>query len=462
MSPLGGNQIALSQPPAVIAVLDTGITTHADLPVMGDPIVTGSTNILAGYDFVSNTSFSGDGNGWDASALDPGDSVNSTEAAQAAFRQANCGVQDNSWHGSVVAGMLAAKTNNTTGVAGVNWHANVMPVRVAGKCGADLADIVAGMYWSAGLAIPSSIVQQEQGPGRPVGGSSTPAKVVNISFGGAGSCDPLYQDAINALRSVGVVVVASAGNEHGAVSRPANCRGVVAVAALSRYGFKSSYSNFGPEITVSTLGGDPAATSTHPDGGAWGSVLGDSMLLSIYPGSGTPPYAYHAGTSYSAPIVSGVISLMLDVNPNLSVDDIVEGLKLSARPHVTSNLMGACSNDNPGRCICTIGTCGSGIVDAYEAVRYASVLAAGQPSSSYARLSPGDVRLDNDGAVATSITTALTLAAQDRSANPPAANSAGNSSASVGGGGGGGALSPWDLLLLPMLGLWAWLNPRRQ
>jgi len=462
----GGNQVLASR--AVVAVLDTGITTHVDLPAMGATLVDGSSNILAGYDFVSNTNFSGDGDGWDASAIDPGDSVNSTQAAQAAFRQANCGVQDNSWHGTVVAGLLAAKTNNITGVAGVNWHANVMPIRVAGKCGADLADIVAGMYWAAGLGIPE-VVQQQERSNAVSGGYAAPmsfpaqqnsarARIVNISFGGTGACDSLYQQAIDALAQRNVVVVASAGNEHGAVSRPANCRGVVAVAALSRYGFKSSYSNFGPEVTVSTLGGDPGATSTHPDGGAWGSVLGDSMLLSIYPESAGNPYAYHAGTSYSAPIVSGIISLMLDVNPNLSVDAIIDGLKRSARPHVTSNLMGACSNDNPGRCICTTGTCGVGILDAYEAVRYASA----QPSSSYVRLASGAVRLDNDGAVADSISTALSLATQDRPANAPAANSTGNSSASVGGGGGGGALSLLDLLWLPMLGLWAWLNPRRQ
>jgi serine protease len=227
------------------------------------------------------------------------------------------------------------------------------------------------------------------------------------------------------------------------------------VAALSRYGFKSSYSNFGPEITVSTLGGDPGATQSHPDGGAWGSVLGDSMLLSIYPSAGNTPYAYHAGTSYSAPIVSGIISLMLDVNPNLRVDEIIEGLKVSSRPHVTSSLMGACSNDNPGRCICTKTTCGEGILDAHEAVLYASARFNAQ---AYTRLTSGAVRLDNDGDVATSISTALALAAQDRPANVPPASPAVTSA----GGGGGGALSLWDLLLLPMLGLWAWLNPRRQ
>jgi serine protease len=453
---------------AIVAVLDTGIALHEDLPVMGDPTVAGSSNILAGYDFVSNTNFSGDGNGWDDSAVDPGDSVNSSEAALAAFRQASCGVQDNSWHGTVVAGLLAAKTDNSTGVAGVNWHARVMPVRVAGKCGADLADIVSGMYWAAGLSIPAQVMQQEQDNARvggytasspPASGSSTPAKVVNISFGGSGPCDALYQEAIDALTQAGVVVVSSAGNEHGSVSRPANCRGVVAVAALNRNGFKSSYSNFGPEVTVSTLGGDPSSTSKHPDGGAWGSELGDSMLLSIYPEAGGSQYAFHAGTSYSAPIVSGVISLMLDVNPALTVADIIQGLKLSARPHVTSSLMGTCSNSNPGRCICTTGTCGAGILDAYEAMRYADIRKT-QPASSYVRLTTGAVRLDNDGAVASSIATALTLAAQDRPAN--ATQTLAAPASSGGGSGGGGALSPWELLLLPLLGVWAWLNPRRQ
>jgi serine protease len=464
----GSNQVVSSR--AVVAVLDTGIALHEDLPVMGAATVAGSSNILAGYDFVSNSNFSGDGDGWDASAIDPGDSVNSSQAAQTAFRQAGCGVQDNSWHGSVVAGLLAAKTDNVTGVAGVNWHARVMPVRVAGKCGADLSDIVAGMYWAAGLDIPEAVRQQERSNAAsagyaaptvfPPGQGSARARIVNISFGGAGACDSLYQQAIDALAQRNVLVVASAGNEHGAVSRPANCRGVVAVAALNRNGFKSSYSNFGSEITVSTLGGDPSATQSHPDGGAWGSVLGDAMLLSIFPDGAGNPYAFHAGTSYSAPIVSGIVSLMLDVNPALSVADIIQGLQVSARPHVTSSRMGACSNDNPGRCICTTGTCGAGIVDAYEAVQFASARLNAQ---AYARLTPGAVRLDNDGDVDVSITTALTLAAQDRPANPPVATNGGNSTSSVSsGGGGGGALSLWDLLLLPMLGVWVWVNPRRQ
>lgn len=458
----GGNQALASR--AVVAVLDTGIRSHEDLPTMGAALVAGSSNILPGHDFVSNPAFAGDGDGWDASALDPGDGVSASQAVTPAFVRAQCGVQSNSWHGTIVTGVLAAKSNNGLGVAGVNWHAQVMPVRVAGKCGADLADIVAGMYWAAGKSVPSQIVQQEQrsasdggyaAPVAPLAGSSTPARVVNISFGGSGSCDSLYQEAIDALASSGVVVVAAAGNEHGAVSRPGNCRGVVAVAALNRTGFKATYSNFGSEITVSTVGGDPGPSSDHPDGGAWGSLLGDSLLLSIFPDpvNGSVPYAYHAGTSYSAPIVSGVISLMLDVNPALSVSQIIEGLKVSSRPHVVSSLIGACTNENPGRCICTSNTCGAGIVDASEALRYA------QSPSTYTRTRvPVDLSTD-DARVASAISAAVSLSAQDRGANVATLSTSSGSSS----GGGGGALGWLDIsALLGLLALGWRFSLRRQ
>ena len=77
------------------------------------------------------------------------------------------------------------------------------------------------------------------------------------------------------LAAKGVVVVAAAGNEHGAVTRPANCRGVIGVAALNRDGFKSSYSNFGTGVAIATGGGDPRLL------GNWGMALGDDGLLTL-------------------------------------------------------------------------------------------------------------------------------------------------------------------------------------
>jgi serine protease len=338
---------------AVVAVLDTGITAHPDL--------TGRT--LPGYDFVGDTTFSNDGTGRDADPADPGDWVDSSDLANAAF--AGCVQEDSSWHGTVIAGQIAALVNNGEGGAGINQQGRVLPVRVAGKCGADLVDIVDAMRWAAGLAVAG------------VPANPNPARIVNISFGGSAACGSAYQAAVDELRAAGVVVVAAAGNEHGAVSRPASCSGVVGVVALNRDGFKSNYSNFGSALAASgiaTVGGDDAD-------GAW-ATLADGGLLSpwnngtrgpVAPGSASfEGYAGLYGTSFSAPVVAGTLSLMLAVNPQLSATQMVEGLRRSARPHVASPVIGACSDANPGRCLCSTATCGAGILDALEALRFAA------------------------------------------------------------------------------------------
>ena len=333
---------------AVVAVLDTGITPHPEL----------AGRVLKGHDFVSDTVFSNDGDGRDADPSDPGDWVSASDLSNSRFN--GCEQQKSSWHGTLIAGMLAAITDNQAGVAAINQAGRVLPVRVAGKCGATVADIVDGMRWAAGLAVA----------GAPV--NANPARIVNISFGSQTGCGPEYQTVIDELRAHGVLVVAAAGNEHGAAGRPANCNGAIGVVALNRDGFKAHYSNFGSALTASgiaTVGGDDSG------GGAWGSVLADSGLLTVWndglQGPGSPGYAFLFGTSFSAPLVAGSLSLMLSVNPALSADQLLAGLRASARPHVTSPLIGACSDLNPGRCICTVQTCGAGMLDAEQAVRYA-------------------------------------------------------------------------------------------
>lgn len=413
---------------APMAILDTGRVAHEDLWSRN----TEPSRALAGYDFVSDVAFSGDGNGREADESDPGDFVSSSEASSTVFQQLGCGVQSSSWHGLAIEGIVSAKANNGVGMAGIHWSPRVMSVRVAGKCGASKDDIVAAMYWASGASVPSAF-----GTAMPLA-SGVQAKVVNISFGGIESCDNAYQTAINDLKTRGTVVVASAGNEHGAVSRPANCQNVVAVAALNRLGLKATYSNFGSQITVSTVGGDPGASSTYTDAGAWGSVLGDAGLLTVgnsgsqSPAAAQNEYFLYAGTSFSAPIVSGVIALMFDVNPALTVDQVIAGLKASARPHVTTSLVGACTASNPGRCRCTTSTCGAGIVDADEALRFAA-----NPSG-YVNPNLAAVNLDSNPTVRLKLEQALTIASQDRGAN---INTAATTQTSSGGGGGafGGA-----------------------
>ncbi len=393
-------------PTAVVAVLDTGITSHPDL----------SGHVLAGYDFVSDVKFANDGSGRDADPSDPGDFVSSADLADAHY--SGCVVENSTWHGTVIAGIVAAATDNATGVAGINWNGRVVPVRVAGKCGADVVDIVDGMRWAGGLAVT----------GAPA--NLNPARVINISFGGSSACGSAYQTAVNELKAAGVVVVAAAGNEHGAPTRPASCAGVVGVVALNRDGFKTNYSNFGNVLTgsgLATVGGDDASDPAA----RWNALADPGILTVVNHGAqapGVPGYAYQWGTSFSAPVVSGTVSLMLSVNPSLTYAQIVDGLRRSARPHVTSPRIAACSDANPGRCLCTTSTCGAGILDAEQAVLFATNPAAYvAPALSAAIIDNADVA-------------AAAALGPDRAANvvvdPPTSS----------GGGGGGAMSAGWLL----------------
>lgn len=390
-----------------VAVLDSGYTDHPDL----------AGRVRPGHDFVSEVEYANDGNGRDADPHDPGDWVSEADRSAHPALFGDCDVAPSSWHGTAILGQLAAQTGNAGGMAALRWSGDVLAVRVAGKCGATVADIVDAIRWSAGLSVEG------------VADNPTPARVISLSFGGDAACSPAYQEAIDDVARVGAVVVASAGNDSAAVSRPANCRGVVAVAALNRDGFKAYYSNFGPEITVATVGGD------YQEEGRWGPMLGDGGLLTLYNDGaerpGTAQYAYFAGTSFAAPIVAGTAALMLDRNPQLSVAQLVDGLQRSARPHVGSTVLPVCSSDAPTRCICADGQCGSGILDAAEALRYAV-----SPADFVAQTLPVPV-LDS-----AELRSAIALGSDSEASERSASVSSGTE-------GGGGALGlPWLAALL--------------
>lgn len=404
--------------PVVVAVLDTGITPHADL----------QGRVLPGHDFVSELEYANDGDGWDADASDPGDWVSSADKLRDPQAYAGCNIEDSSWHGTIVAGIVAANANNGMGGAGIHWGAAILPVRVAGKCGAGVLDIVEGMRWAGGLPVAG------------VAPNKNPARIINISFGGNAACGQAYQTVVDELQAKGVVVVAAAGNDWSSQpSRPASCRGVVGVAGLNRDGFKTNYSNFGATLSatgIATAAGDDLGDSAAHSG-AWRSALADSGLLSlINTGTTTPSadaYARLYGTSFAAPQVAGTVAHMLSLNPALTHGQIVAGLRLSARPHVTSPKIGECSDANPGRCICTTATCGAGILDAEQAMIYATM-----PDSYVPPRRVPEV-IDN-----ADVDAALALAPQDRPPKGPqvAPDSDG------GGDSGGGAMGGFWLLAL--------------
>ena len=317
----------------IVAIADTGSRPHPD-----------AAPGLPGYDFITDPVIANDGDGRDASPLDPGDGVTLADMQS----HPELSATTSSWHGEFVAGIVGALSNDTIGIAGVNWNARILHVRVLGRGGGDDADILDGIRWAAGFSVPG------------VPDNPNPAHVINMSLGGNGPCDASYQDAFNSIITAGKVIVLSAGNESDDVSKssPANCSGaIVVVAATARNGGRASYSNFGSvagAITLAAPGGDGVTTDR---------ILSLSNTGSYAPADNA--YLWKAGTSFSAPHVSGVVALMLAVNAGLTPAQVVQILRDSARvfPAAVTNA-------------CDTVKCGAGILDAAAAVTRAKQTAA--------------------------------------------------------------------------------------
>ena len=302
----------------VVAVVDTGITQHPDL----------DANVLPGYDMIANAADARDGNGRDPDPTDMGDWAPEDECA------VDSPAEKSSWHGTHVAGTIAAAGNNSRGVTGVAPGAKILPVRAMSFCGGYTSDIADSIVWAAGGVVT----------GVPV--NPNPAKVINLSVAGASACSATYQNAINFAHNSGAAVVAAVGNSNKSAAdfSPANCQNVIAVAASDRAGARTYYSNYGSNVDVTAPGGD---MRTDPLSG----------ILSTYntgtTGKAEPAYAFVQGTSMAAPHVSGVAALLISAQGgSLAPATLEQQLKDSARP-----LPGGCT-----------GGCGAGLVDAAAAL----------------------------------------------------------------------------------------------
>lgn len=371
----------------VVAILDSGVRmNHPDL----------EGKLLPGHDFIATEVVANDGDGRDDNPSDPGDWITADENSNSrTFR--GCGVGDSSWHGTKTSGLVAAATHNGAGMAGIGRHVRVLPVRVLGKCGGYDSDIIAAMRWSAGLAVP----------GVPI--NPYPARVVNMSLGFTGACastDP-YAVAVAELRQLGVVVVSSAGNDSRSVNKPANCPGVIAVAGLRHAGTKNGFSSLGPEVAVAA----PAGNCVNETGECLYPMLTTSNDGTTAPGcptytTGGQDASY--GTSFSAPLVSGTIALMLSAQPSLTPDQVLALLRSTARafpaagtaPDVATCVAG--STVAQDECHCTSGTCGAGMLDAGAAVRAAAAgTTVARLGDSASRIpAGGTITLDARGSVA--------------------------------------------------------------
>ncbi|MBN1829479.1 MAG: S8 family serine peptidase [Deltaproteobacteria bacterium] len=329
----------------IVAVVDTGVLlNHPDL----------YGQLTAGYDFVSDADMEVDNEpGIDDNPDDPGD-------------------QDpggSSFHGTHVAGTIAALTNNRSGVAGAAWSARVMPVRSLGKGGGTIYDLVQGIRFAAGLSNDSGTTPERK------------ADVVNLSLGGEDYSQAEF-NAVQAARNAGLFIVAAAGNESSSVPfYPASYAGVLSVSAVDMNKELAPYSNYGTAVDVAAPGGD-TFRDVNGDGYTDGvlSTCGNDA-------SGRIAYVYrfYEGTSMATPHVSAVISLMKAIYADLTPGQFES---LLAAGQLTQDL------GSPGR----DNNYGYGLIDAFMAVRAAQDL-AGTGGQALAYLTVSPAALNFGGAV---------------------------------------------------------------
>lgn len=313
-----------------VAVVDTGVTSHPDL----------DSRLVAGFDFVSNPErlaaardeggspvpFDGDyvdtttfgALGRDSDPSDPGDWRGVTP------------IRGSSWHGTQIAGVIAAQANNQQGIVGVAPGATIQPIRALSWRGGLLSDIAAAITWASGGEIDG------------VPANATPSQVINLSFAVETQCPTSLQSAIDTALANGSVVVAAAGNANANVSgfAPANCDGVIAVGASTRDGVRASYSNWGAGIDISA-----------PGGSSQGGVLTTSNTGATTPAAAS--YGNDEGTSIAAAHVAGAAAVVWSRDRTQTAASVVE--RLTGQDYATQFSGGTCDTD-------TTKTCGAGIL----------------------------------------------------------------------------------------------------
>lgn len=307
----------------VVAVIDTGLE-------LKHPDIDGSSNVVGGWDMVTDPAMGNDGDSRDGDPNDAGDACPEK------------GVFQNSFHGTHVAGTIGAGlTNNSSGVAGGAWNVKIVPVRALGKCGGRLSDINDAIRWAAGTIPEFDALGNEVW-------NEHPADIINLSIGLFKTCPASMQDAIDAVTERGAIVVAAAGNSRVSTDfyAPGGCRNVVSVAGGDARGFIAPYSNFGSAVDILAPGGDLSRDDNgdnNPDG-----VLSTKTAVNCFdPVSGSAVekcfYAYEQGTSMAAPHVSAALALIMAKRPDLTESEVVSKLLDGATDIPESQCTGPCS-----------------------------------------------------------------------------------------------------------------------
>lgn len=321
----------------VVAVIDTGLAPHSDL----------AGQVVGGHDFVSSTDMARDGDGRDTDYADPGD------ACTRANPECGGATYASSWHGTMVAGLIAAHAGNGNAVAGAAPDVKLVVARGLGAGGGYLSDIADALLWSAGVPVVG------------VPANANPARVINLSLGSTVgvACQRFMQDAVVQARGRGAVVLAAAGNDGqasdylGGIGSPANCNGVIAVAAHTKSGDRAAYSNWGGSVAFTAPGGGSCARHTA-------GCQADADLATWNSGSDAPQgeaVGAFVGTSAATPYAAAAAALLLSARPGMSPDEVKSAL-------VTASAANAHAADSWCAQAVNAGLCGAGMLDAHGAV----------------------------------------------------------------------------------------------
>lgn len=332
----------------VVAIVDTGLQ-------LSHPDIAGSTNVVDGWDMVSDIDVANDGDGRDSNPDDPGDLCPERN------------VFSNTYHGTHVAGIVGAgSTNNADGIAGGAWNVKIVPVRALGKCGGKLSDINDGIRWAAGTIPEFNELGEEVW-------NEHPADIINLSLGLFKTCPASMQDAINAVTEQGVVVVAAAGNRGVPTEffAPAGCQNVVTVAGGDARGHLAPYSNYGDAVDVLAPGGD-LTRDDDGDGNPDGVLSTKTAENCEDPLTGSSVatcfYAYEQGTSMATPHVAAALALIKSKRPELESDELVSTLMSGISAIPENQCAGLCTQfpgaiptlEDPDMCV---RPCGSGLLN---------------------------------------------------------------------------------------------------
>ncbi len=242
-------------------------------------------------------------------------------------------------HATRVAGVAAASTDNGMQVAGMSWNAQLLSLKVF----TDASCPSVGCGDAGCLADDPGIISAISYATTVVNTAAYGRIVLNLSLGGTGACPGAVQASITDAINKGVVIVAAAGNDGGAVNTPGNCAGVIPVGATDSNNSITSFSSRGAELASNGL------------------VAPGVSLLTTDQGGGT---ASATGTSFAAPMVSGLAALILSAKPTFTVAQVSAAIR-----------GGADSIGVAGYGVAGTGVLGSisgaGRMDAYRSMRLA-------------------------------------------------------------------------------------------